>query len=264
MIAIDSQNTHHHWADYTSVASDYKIYLNYAQWLIKALGEIVPHSSRKLVADIGAGTGKLTDMLGELGASGFAIEPNDAMRVEGEALTSQKGYNFAWLKGTAEDTGLDSAVVDWVCMGSSLHWTDTSQALTEARRILKPGGSLSILWDLRDNDRDPTLRAIEAVIQEIKPNIRRAPTIVRTLMQNLDDVLKHHGFVDCIRLEAAHCHDYTPTDYVRAWRMVRDLAAQTTSKEYETIMGRISTLVAGNANIPMYMRTYCFTSRLAP
>lgn len=37
------------------------------------------------VADIGAGTGKLTENLIELGLHGYAVEPNDAMRNEGVA-----------------------------------------------------------------------------------------------------------------------------------------------------------------------------------
>lgn len=36
-----------------------------------------------MVADVGAGTGKLTENLIELGLHGYAVEPNDAMRGEG-------------------------------------------------------------------------------------------------------------------------------------------------------------------------------------
>ncbi|MGY3638579.1 class I SAM-dependent methyltransferase [Bradyrhizobium sp. Lot33] len=263
MIPTKSQNLHHQWADYTSIATEYHIYPNYADWLVRALGLVVPCIQSTRVADIGAGSGKLTEMLGELGASGFAIEPNDAMRTEGERLTRAKGFDFTWKKGTAEDTRLDDASVDWVCLGSSLHWADTTRALSEAHRILRPGGSLSVLWDLRDEERDPYFRAIEAIIHEIRPGLGRAPTIIRKLMLDLDQVFERHEFRDCIRLEAAHRRWYTPEDYVRAWRTVRDLAAQTTQDEYNMIMNSIHDLVKAETMVPMNMRTFCFTSRVA-
>ena len=42
------------------------------------------------VADIGAGTGKLTENLIELGLHGYAIEPNDAMRSAGIAYIKSR------------------------------------------------------------------------------------------------------------------------------------------------------------------------------
>lgn len=96
-----------------------------------------------VIADVGAGTGKLTENLVNLQCPvhGFAVEPNDAMREEGVKLFGNS-TKIIWKEGSAESTGLEDSSVDWVLMGSSFHWTDAPKAMKEFYRILKPGGFL--------------------------------------------------------------------------------------------------------------------------
>lgn len=97
------------------------------------------------VLDLGAGTGKLTQALRDLGLDTVAVEPDDAMRalIPGEALA-----------GTAEQIPLPDASVDAVVAGQAFHWFDASLALPEMRRVLRPGGTIGLLWNLFD-DRVP-------------------------------------------------------------------------------------------------------------
>jgi ubiquinone/menaquinone biosynthesis C-methylase UbiE len=74
------------------------------------------------IADIGAGTGKLTKMLLEKGLSVTAVEPNHAMRAEGIKYTD--GFDVSWVAGSAEETGLPDGSLDWILMASSFHWTN--------------------------------------------------------------------------------------------------------------------------------------------
>lgn len=100
------------------------------------------------VLDLGAGTGKLTAMLAELGSDVTAVEPDPAMLAElRRGLPSVRA-----LAGSAERIPLPDASVDAVLCGQSLHWFDMSRALPEIARVLAPGGTLGALWN-SDDDR---------------------------------------------------------------------------------------------------------------
>ena len=100
------------------------------------------------VLDLGAGTGKLTALLVELGTDVTAVEPDAAMLGElRRGLPSARA-----LAGSAEQIPLPDASVDAVLCGQSLHWFDLSRALPEIARVLVPGGTLGALWN-SDDDR---------------------------------------------------------------------------------------------------------------
>jgi SAM-dependent methyltransferase len=102
------------------------------------------------VVDLGAGTGKFTKQLARLGASVTAIEPVDAMR---ERLV-QAVANVRALPGTAENMPLDDASVDVVACAQAFHWFANEAALREIHRVLRPGGRLGLVWNVRDESVD--------------------------------------------------------------------------------------------------------------
>jgi SAM-dependent methyltransferase len=108
------------------------------------------------VLDLGAGTGKLTALLAELGAEVTAVEPDPAMR---EELARQLSSARA-LAGSAEQIPLPDASVDAVLCGQSMHWFDLSRALPEISRVLVPGGTLGALWN-SDDDRVPWVAGLQ-------------------------------------------------------------------------------------------------------
>ena len=104
--------------------------------------------SGAVVADIGAGTGKLTAALLDLGCSVAAVEPNADMRAEADALLiGRPGYRSVAAK--AEDTELPSGSVDLVTAAQAFHWFDAEAFRRECHRILKPGGCVVLVWNLR-------------------------------------------------------------------------------------------------------------------
>ena len=99
------------------------------------------------VLDLGAGTGKLTGTLIELGADVIAVEPDPAMRGElHRALPAARA-----LPGSAEAIPLPDASVDAVLAGNALHWFDMAVAGPEIARVLAPGGILAGLWNVLDD-----------------------------------------------------------------------------------------------------------------
>jgi ubiquinone/menaquinone biosynthesis C-methylase UbiE len=107
-------------------------------------------SSTTTVVDLAAGTGKFTRQLADLGCQIIAIEPVEGMRQKFQALLP----NIPILEGTAESIPLDVASVDIVTVAQAFHWFQGETALAEIHRVLKPGGYLGILWNVRDESAD--------------------------------------------------------------------------------------------------------------
>ncbi|MFN6962758.1 MAG: class I SAM-dependent methyltransferase [Pyrinomonadaceae bacterium] len=118
---------------------------------------LVPGS---VVADIGSGPGVSTRMFLENGNTVYAVEPNDAMRAAAEHLLGHDP-NFKSVKGTAEATALPDASADIVTAAQAFHWFDRERARREFQRILKPGGWVALIWNLRLVDGTPFLGEYE-------------------------------------------------------------------------------------------------------
>lgn len=90
------------------------------------------------VLDLAAGSGQLTKALRAAGHPVVAVEPLAAMRALIEADEV--------LDGTAEAIPLPDAGVDAVTVGDAWHWFDGRRAAGEVARVLRPGGTLALLW----------------------------------------------------------------------------------------------------------------------
>lgn len=126
-------------AEYVAGRPDYPAEI--VEWLVRDARD---------VADVGAGTGKLTGALVRVGRSVVAVEPDagmlDALRREVPQATA--------LQGTAEALPLPDASVDAVVLGQAWHWVEVPAASAEAARVLRPGGSLGLVWNVRDTGVD--------------------------------------------------------------------------------------------------------------
>ena len=100
----------------------------------------------RAVADVGAGTGKFTPLLVATGAQVIAVEPVDAMRAQISA--AQPAVRA--LSGTADALPLADASLDAIVCAQAFHWFATRAALDEFARVLKPGGRLGLVWNVRD------------------------------------------------------------------------------------------------------------------
>lgn len=100
------------------------------------------------VADIGSGTGILSELFLRNGNAVFGVEPNQEMRSAAERLLS--GYaRFTSVNGAAEATTLPDNAVDFVIAAQAFHWFDQQLARAEFRRILKPNGWVLLIWNER-------------------------------------------------------------------------------------------------------------------
>jgi ubiquinone/menaquinone biosynthesis C-methylase UbiE len=118
--------------DYTEHASHYDKRADYSYDAIKDLLAAIGCAPGKPVADIGAGTGKLTKELLKQGLTVKSVEPNDAMRAI--SIQNTKGQSGTWSVGTGEATGLPTSGVYAVFFGSSFNVVNQSVALLEVTR----------------------------------------------------------------------------------------------------------------------------------
>lgn len=129
--------------EYEAGRPDYP--LEAVQWLLP------PMPGRAVrVADVGAGTGKLTRGLRDAGADVVAIDPDPDML---EALRAASPGIPAFV-GRAEQLPLPDASADAVVFGQSWHWVDPPAASDEAVRVLRRGGVLGLVWNIRDESVD--------------------------------------------------------------------------------------------------------------
>ena len=127
-------------------ATDYAKYR--PSYPTKAIASIMERLSLPLVAaDIGAGTGISSRLLGDQGVRVFAIEPNESMR---QAATAHPLVEFR--AGTAEHTGLPDASVDLITCFQAFHWFEPMPTLQVFNRILKSTGRLAVVCNERNND----------------------------------------------------------------------------------------------------------------
>ena len=98
------------------------------------------------VLDLGAGTGKLTVRLVERGLDVVAVDPIPEML---EVLRTSLPDTPALL-GSAEDIPLPDDSVDTVLVAQAWHWFDPERATQEVSRVLRPGGRIGLVWNVRD------------------------------------------------------------------------------------------------------------------
>jgi SAM-dependent methyltransferase len=122
-------------------------------------------SSGSIVADVGSGTGIASAMFLARGNTVFAVEPNaDMRRVAEEALGRHPRFHS--VAGSAERTTLPDASVDAVACATSFHWFDVAASRAELGRILRPGGCVALLWNVRRSNAPGLMADYERVLRE--------------------------------------------------------------------------------------------------
>ncbi len=200
------------------------------------------------VVDLGAGTGKLTRALVDLGHRVTAIEPLPEML---ELLPAAAPGAFAIL-GNAEIIPLPDAHADVVTCAQSFHWFDHPVALPEIARVLRPGGRLAYVWNSRDDGEEWVARLSTLIGSE---TVSRAESV---------DPVAESGLYEPV--ETAHFHFEQTLDRERLLDLVlsRSYCAKLPPEERAPILDSVGELydeVAGPDGIRLPYVTECFRAQ---
>jgi SAM-dependent methyltransferase len=148
-----------------------------------------------VIADIGSGTGILTELFLQHGNTVFGVEPNDAMRAAGEHVL-QNYQRFTSIAATAEATTLADGSIDMITAGQAFHWFDAGRTRAEWIRILKPGGWVVLIWNVRRTGGTPFLEAYEQLLETYGTdyklvNVQRDFTVERHAFFGGDTFTQH-------------------------------------------------------------------------
>ena len=239
--------------DYTEHASHYDKRADYSSDAIKNLLKAIGCSPSRPVAEIGAGTGKLTKELLKHGLTISSVEPNVAMRTIG--IQNTKGKSATWSVGTGEATGLPTSSAYAVFFGSSFNVVDQNLTLSEVSRILVPKGWFACMWNHRDLD-DPIQQRIESIIKSLIPTYsygsrREDPT-------NIINTSGHFSATKSI--EGSFVSKMPKSDVIVAWKSHATLKRQAGSDSvFNNIIKEIATYLdelPGVIDVPYTTRIY--------
>jgi ubiquinone/menaquinone biosynthesis C-methylase UbiE len=152
----------------------------YPQRILDILRTVIGFNETLIIADIGSGTGLLSQLFLENGNRVLAVEPNSEMRNLAEESLS-KFPKFLSIPGTAEHTGIESASVDVVTVGQALHWFNCEASSREFARILKEDGHVCIVYNDRDNE-DPFMKDYDLIVKKYARNRASVPSIDDTYL----------------------------------------------------------------------------------
>lgn len=214
--------------DYSKLAGYYDKRAPYAEDAVDVLLEAVDAEPATPVADIGAGTGKLTVALARRGLTVSAVEPNDEMRKYG--IQNTEGMPVSWSSGTGEETGLPDSSFRLATFGSSFNVLDRSRALAEVKRILVPQGWFACMWNHR-NLNDSIQSDVEQIIKDHVSDYAYG-----TRREDQTEVLEESAlFREINKVEAGFTVVVELDDYIEAWRSHGTLARQAGQRFAEVI-----------------------------
>lgn len=203
-------------ADHQQLATSFEgigeEYDRYRPGFPDAAAEVIVPNRVDAVLDLGAGTGKFTELLTGRAERVIAVEPAGAMlEVLRDKLPSVEA-----LVGGAEDIPVPGGSVDAVTVAQAFHWFERDAACAEIQRVLVPDGVLGLLW----NHSDPTCTWDRACHRVAHPAVSaEADSTTASAVDELP------GFVFEHRSEIAWSEPISRDSYIRRWRTVSSFLA---------------------------------------
>jgi len=215
-------------------------------WPVEAVDAVgLPRDSH--VLDLAAGTGKLTRVLVQRFDRVTAVEPDDAMR----ALNRWGDLRA----GSADAIPLANAEVDGVFVADAFHWFAEERAVREIARVLRPGGTLALLWTQSDRDWAPPLPEVDAVWERLRATDEPHP-LVRGAWRSAVEV------PELGPLAEAHVETTYRADRERlvAYLLSQSTVAMRPAEEVEAVAAELAAAVP-DGDYQLLLRVEVFTAR---
>ena len=155
---------------------------------------------------------------------------------------------------------MPDACAEWSIMGSSFHWTNTVEALTEIYRILKPGGFFTAIYNPRDIESSDFHTAIESKIYDLVPELKRVSSGSKNNMRDMEEkLLSSPYFGKLFFVEAAHIEMMSRERYIGSWLSVNDIRVQAGENRWEQIIQMIERETKNLVNIEIPYKSRAWT-----
>jgi SAM-dependent methyltransferase len=216
----------------------------------EAVDWLVPAKSKR-VLDLGAGTGKLTRLLIDRGLDIVAVDPSPQML----GVFERSLHGIPTHLGSAEDIPLGDSSIDAIVSGQAWHWVDPARAVPEVARVLRPGGTLGLVWNSRDESVDWVAELGRRIGGDVVYAPANTPPRVGPPFSPLEKFemrwsqeLTVDGLLDLVR-SRSYFITKEPDEQVAVLESVRDLAARHPS-------------LAGRDSVEMPYITECYRATL--
>ncbi|MFI9269451.1 class I SAM-dependent methyltransferase [Kitasatospora sp. NPDC052896] len=134
--------------------------------------------------DVGAGTGIATRLFQQRGARVVAVEPSAGMAAQLHRVSPE----IPLVKGDGNALPCHDGTADLIAYAQAFHWTDPDRSLPEALRVLRPGGALLLIWNVKDRT-GGWLREQEERLAAALPSYHYYGAL-----NSVTDALAHHPF----------------------------------------------------------------------
>lgn len=160
---------------YEGTAGYYSRYRpKYPPSLVRILRERFRLDGTGRLLDLGCGPGTVAIALAHLFEEVIAMDPDDAMRAEGERIARERGVsNIEWRFGGSKDLSPALGQFRLVTMGNSFHWMDRARTLDALYDLVTDGGGIAVVGEGAPIPPPPPTRwraAINAVLKRYLPD----------------------------------------------------------------------------------------------
>ena len=190
------------------------------------------------VVEVGAGTGLFTRLLLDTGAAVVATDPVPEMLAHLASTLPGAGTAVA----TAEALPIADGSVDAVICATAFHWFATPQALAEFRRVLRPGGALGLIWNVRDND-VPWVRRLSEITDRYQDDAPRQKS------QAWRGVFPAPGFAPLHETVMRYDHVGTPEDVIVGRTLSTSFIAALPDDRRATLIDEVRALIAATPDL---------------
>lgn len=215
-----------------------------------AVDWLIPAGTRSVV-DLGAGTGKFTRSLAARGLMVTAVDPSAGMMAELRASSP----DIRALEGTAESIPLPDNSVELATAAQAWHWVDGDRGFPEVARVLKPGGSLSLVWNFRANT-SGWMEQLAKIIDDREEGVE------------VDSIRRSHPLFEEFDYEVFPWSQTLTRDGLLDLVRSRSVFIVASPEEQQSVLARVNELldtnpeVAGTTSFELPYRTHAFRGRV--